>query len=445
MHVLFLTDNFPPESNAPATRVFEHARAWVRAGCRVTVVTCAPNFPEGKVHAGYANRWRSRETIEGVEVVRVKTFIAANKGFGARILDYLSFMTHGAWAALFVERPDVVVATSPQFFCALGGWFVAALRRRPFVFELRDLWPESIKAVGALRQSTAMRWLEKLELFLYRRSDAIVAVTEAFRENLASRGIDARKVHVVRNGVDLSRYSPRERDEELARKLGVEGKFVVGYLGTHGMAHALHRVVEAAGLLRERSDVHFLFVGAGAERDALVAQASTAQLTNISFHASFPKEAMPRLWSLCDLALVHLRDQDVFRTVIPSKIFECFGMGVPVLYAGPDGEGAQIVREARAGVILPAEKPRELADAVVALESGRARVAELARNARTAAPKFDRERNAQAMLAVLASLAQAPADSSTGMSCESTCSQAAMRRMKPVHPVCGSSAESGTR
>jgi len=409
MHILFLSDNFPPETNAPATRGFEHAVRWVEAGHRVTVITCAPNFPEGKVYAGYENRWRSRETMNGIEVVRVKTFIAANKGFGARILDYLSFMANGSLAALGVERPDVVLATSPQFFCALGGWFVAAARRKPFVFELRDLWPDSIKAVGALRQSALITLLEKLELFLYRRADAVVAVTEAFRENLAARGIERAKVHVVRNGVDLGRYAPRERDEQLARELGVQGKFVVGYLGTHGMAHALSRVLEAAHELREQPQVHFLFVGGGAERDALVERARELSLSNVSFHAAFPKDAMPRLWSICDLGLVHLKDQEVFRTVIPSKIFECFGMGVPVLYAGPESEGAAIVREARAGVTLPAEAPHELARAVLALASDRARVAEFAANARAAAPHYDRQRNALEMLNVLAGLCSATA------------------------------------
>lgn len=402
MHILFLSDNFPPETNAPATRVFEHARIWAREGHRVTVVTCAPNFPEGKVYAGYENRWLKRETIEGVHVVRVKTYIAANKGFGARILDYLSFMLMGSLAALFVRKPDVVVATSPQFFCALGGWLVAALRRKPFVFELRDLWPESIKAVGAMQQSAAIRWLERLEMFLYYRADAIVAVTGAFRENLDARGINVRKIHVIRNGVDLSRYAPRERDELFAHKLGVSGKFVIGYLGTHGMAHALHRVVEAAELLRNHPEVHFLFVGAGAMRDALVEQARDRRLTNVSFHASVPKEEMPHVWSVCDLGLVHLKDQDVFRTVIPSKIFECFGMGVPILYAGPDSEGAQIIRDAGAGVVLPAEQPHEIANAVLELLSDREQVRLLARNACAAAPDFDREHNALEMLQVLA-------------------------------------------
>jgi glycosyltransferase involved in cell wall biosynthesis len=407
MHILLLSDNFPPETNAPATRGFEHARVWVRRGHRVTVVTCAPNFPEGRVYAGYANRWYQRERMDGVDVVRVKTFIAANRGFGARTLDYLSFCATGTAGALVQDRPDVVVATSPQFFCAVAGWLTAALRRRPFVFELRDLWPESIQAVGAMRPSLALRALERLELFLYRRASRVVAVTESFRENLASRGIDAGKIEVVRNGVDLSRYAPRPKDERLAAEFGLAGKFVVGYLGTHGMAHALERVLEAANALRERSDVHFLFVGAGAAREQLVARARELALPNVSFHASVAKDDMPRVWSLCDLGLVHLRRAETFAGVIPSKIFECFGMGVPVLYCGPDGEGARIVRDARAGVTLPAEEPEALARAVVDLCADRAQLMALSRAARTAAPLYDRERNAERMLDVLLDVAGA--------------------------------------
>ena len=408
MHILFLSDNFPPETNAPATRGIEHAREWVKLGHRVTVVTCAPNFPEGKLYAGYSNRWCQRETLDGIEVVRVKTYIAPNKGFGLRVLDYLSFMVSGALAALVQDRPDVVLATSPQFFAAVAGWGVAALRGVPFVFELRDLWPESIKAVGAMRQSLAIRALERLELFLYRRSSAVVAVTASFRDNLAKRGIDPDKVAVVRNGVDLSRYAPRPRDRALAEHYGVAGKFVVGYLGTHGMAHALQRVLEAAELLRERDDVHFLFVGAGAARDALLAEAQSKQLPNVSFHAGVPKDQMPGVWSLCDAGLVHLKRDELFATVIPSKIFECFGMGVPVLYCGPEGEAAQLVRSADAGLTLPPEDPPALARAVVELADDRLRRARMASNAQRAAPLNDRERNARAMLDVLLRCAGQP-------------------------------------
>ena len=218
MRILFLSDNFPPETNAPATRTYEHAVRWVRAGHDVTVITCAPNFPEGKLFPGYKNRWQQVETIDGIRVVRVKTYITANEGFLRRTLDYLSFMATGFFAGLFERRPDVIVATSPQFFCAVGGWLLSVFRWRPFVFELRDLWPASIVAVGAMQRSFAIRALEKIELFLYRRAAVIVTVTEAFRDDLTMRGIDPKKIQVVRNGVDLDQYQPRPRDAELARE-----------------------------------------------------------------------------------------------------------------------------------------------------------------------------------------------------------------------------------
>ncbi len=290
MRILFLSDNFPPESNAPATRLHEHALRWVRAGHEVTVITGAPNFPEGKLYAGYENRWRQVETIDGIRVVRVKTYITANEGFAKRTLDYLSFMASGFVAGLFERRPDVIVSTSPQFFCAVAGWALSGVRRLPWVFELRDLWPASIVAVGAMERSLAIRTLEKLERFLYRRADAIVSVTESFRNDLAARGIERDKIHVVVNGVDLERYAPRPRDASLAREFDLEGRFVLGYMGTHGMAHALDRVLDAAQLLRERSDIAFFFAGAGANVHASNARCISAACTTCgSFHANLRK------------------------------------------------------------------------------------------------------------------------------------------------------------
>src|SRR5581483_11983980 len=209
MKILFLADNFPPERNAQASRVYERAKYWVKWGNEVTVITCAPNFPEGKIYPGYRNRWYQVEEISGIRVVRVKTFIAANAGTVLRILDFLSYMIMASIAALLEGRPAVLAATSPQFFCAVAGCFVSAVRRISFVFELSDLWPESIVAVGAMKRSLAVRALEKMELFMYRRAAAVVALTSAFKENLVHRGISPRKVAVVLNGVDLEQYEPQ--------------------------------------------------------------------------------------------------------------------------------------------------------------------------------------------------------------------------------------------
>lgn len=401
MRILFLSDNFPPESNAPASRLHEHARIWVAEGHKVTVITCAPNFPEGVVFPGYRNRWRAVETIDGIRVVRVKTYISANQGFFRRTLDYMSFMLMAAFFGLFEHRPDVVVATSPQFFCAVGGWMLAALRRRPYVFELRDLWPASIVAVDAMERNRMIRWMEKLELFLYRRATAIVSVTESFRRDLVARGIDASKIQVVRNGADLSWCAPRPRDVELAAQFGLAGKFVVGYLGTHGMAHGLSRVLDAARLLSVRDDIAFFFAGSGAERANIEMQVRERGLHNVKMIPRQPKERVAALWSLCDLALIPLRDNPVFATVIPSKLFEAMGNGVPVLMALPRGEATAIVEETGCGIVIQPDDPQALAASVIELADDPERLQALRSAALIAAPLNSRHTQALRMLAIL--------------------------------------------
>ena len=398
MNILFLSDNFPPERNASATRVYERACYWAQEGHRVTVITCAPNFPDGKVFPGYRNRG-SVEERDGIRVVRVRTFISANRGFFLRTADFVSYMFAAVAAGLREEEPDLVAATSPQFFAAVGGWILARLKRVPFVFELGDLWPASIEAVGASRSRLLLSFLESVELFLYRQSAAVAALTHRFKDDLVRRGIPEQHVTVVRNGVDLPRYAPRPRDVELARAWGLEGRFVVGYVGTHGMAHGLANVLDAAERLHG-SDVTFLFVGAGAERDALMRDAARRALSNAVFAPAQDKGEMPRVWSLCDVALVHLKDDPVFETVIPSKIFEAMGMGLPILLVSPPGEAREVVEAEAAGVWAPAGNPEALADAVRALRSDDALRRRLAAASLAAAPRHSRKRQADEMLAV---------------------------------------------
>ncbi len=406
MHILFLSDNFPPEGNAPATRTYEHAVEWVRAGHRVTVITCAPNFPEGVLYEGYRNRWYQRERMNGIEVVRVKTYITANEGFLKRILDYISFGVTGCIAGLFQKRPDVIVSTSPQFFCACGAWVLSALRRKPWVFELRDIWPASITAVGAMKKGLVIRALEKLELFLYRRADRIVSVTNSFRTELIARGVDGDKIDVVINGVDLSTYQPAPaKDRGFAGQYGLDGKFVVAYIGTHGMAHALEKVLDAAALLQEHRDICFLFAGGGAGRAPLEAAAAQRGLPNVVLVPRQPKAMMPALWSVCDISLISLKDTPLFQQVIPSKIFESMGMGLPMIIACPEGEATGIIRETGSGLVVPPESPRQLADAVLALHQDAGRLKALAANSARAAPLYDRQAMAVRMLGVFERIA----------------------------------------
>lgn len=402
MHILFLTDNFPPEGNAPATRTYEHAREWVRRGHRVTVITCAPNFPEGVLFEGYRNSWYQRETLEGIDVVRVKTYISANEGFARRILDYISFGLTGAIAGMLQSRPDVIVSTSPQLFCACGAWLVSLLRRRPWVFELRDIWPASITAVGAMEDSAAIRMLEKLELFLYRRATRVVAVTHSFRTDLIERGVAADKIDVVLNGVDLATYAPSAtKDPDLASRYGVAGKFVVGYIGTHGMAHGLEHVLAAAERLRENDQVRFLFAGGGAQRADLEQRVRERDPGNVIMVPRQPKSLMPAVWSLCDVSLISLRDSALFAKVIPSKIFESMGMGLPIVITCPEGEATAIIRDTGSGLVVPPESPGALADGIRRLWEDREELRALARASEAAATAFDRSRLAGSMLASL--------------------------------------------
>jgi glycosyltransferase involved in cell wall biosynthesis len=405
LHILFLTDNFPPEVNAPASRTYEHCREWVRKGAQVTVITCAPNFPKGAVFEGYTNGLYKKTVVDGITVIRVWSYITANEGFVKRILDYLSFMLSATVAALFVRRVDVIVGTSPQFFTACAAGLTGLFKRRPWIFELRDIWPESIKAVGAMADSFAIRMLERLELFLYRKADRVVAVTHSFKSTLAARGIDPRKIDVITNGVDLTNFKPQAKDQALTTELGLQGCFVAGYIGTHGMAHGLETLLDAAQTLQrmpEAANIRLVFLGHGAEKAALVERSKTLGLTNVHFLDSVPKSEVARHWSLLDVSIIHLRKTELFNSVIPSKLFECMAMGIPVLHGVP-GESATIVQREDVGEVFESSNEQQLVQGLVRLRSDTARYERYRLNGPRAAVKYDRTALAGEMLKILQS------------------------------------------
>lgn len=404
MHILFLTDNFPPEVNAPASRTFEHCREWVSEGHQVTVITCAPNFPKGKVLSGYKNRFWQQETMAGIRVIRVWTYITANEGLIGRTFDYFSYMISGFFASLFVRRVDIVVGTSPQFFTVCAAFMVGLVKRVPWVFELRDIWPESIWAVGAMKQTTVFRMLEKLELFLYRRANAIISVTQSFRNSLIDRGVAGEKIHVVLNGVDTDLFSPREPDSELVSRYGLEGKFVAGYIGTHGLAHGLETLLEAAKILDEspfRDRLRILLLGDGARKRSLLKRAKDLGLDNVIFLESVPKDQVARYWSLLNVSIIHLKKESLFTTVIPSKIFESMGMAIPILH-GVEGESADIVMREDVGVLFEPENPESLIEGLACLANYKPLYNRLKANGPVAASRYNRSDQAKKMLDILA-------------------------------------------
>ncbi len=353
MKILFLTDNFYPEVNAPASRTYEHAREWVKAGHEVTVITCVPNFPKGKVFDGYKNKLWQKEVIDGIEVIRVWSYIAANKGFVRRTLDFISFSVTSFLAGLFVKA-DVIVATSPQFFTALSGRTLSFWKRVPWIMEVRDLWPESIKTVGAMKDNLFIRYFEWEEMRCYRSAKTIVVVTDSFKRTLTARGIDEAKIKVVKNGVDKEMFKPVPKDEALIGELGLEGKKIIGYIGTHGMAHKLDFILDCARNMQGRNDFHFLFIGAGAEREALLAKKEREGITNVTMLDSVPKDQVVKYISILDLSLINLRKSELFKTVIPSKMFENAGMQIPIIM-GVQGEAQEMLEEYGAGLCFEPE------------------------------------------------------------------------------------------
>ena len=365
MKILFLTHYFPPEGNAPASRTYDNSKRWVAAGHEVTVLTCAPNVPDGKVYEGYRNKLWQEEWIDGIRVIRVWTFVAANKGAALRILNYLSYFFAAGFFGLFLPRPDVLVATSPQFFCGLAGMLLAKVRRLPRILEIRDIWPESIQAVGAMKKSFVTRILEHIELFMYRTADRIVTVGPGYKDKLVDRGVPVTKIDVITNGADLEFYSPGGVDTAFQHRHGFDGKFTAAYVGTIGMASGLEVALEASRKLTESGDdsIRFLLVGDGAERESLEAKAKAEGLQHVIFTGRIDKSEVPTLLRSVDVCFIHLRKSDLFKTVLPSKLFEAFAIGRAVIL-GVDGSAREVLDAADAGIFMEPGNVDELLIAV---------------------------------------------------------------------------------
>ena len=399
MKILFLTDNFPPEVNAPASRTYDHAKEWISKGHDVTVITCAPNFPQGKVYPGYRNKLYQKAMMDGIKVIRVWSYITANKGFVKRTLDYISYSVTSFFAGLF-QKADVIVATSPQFFTALSGRTLAFWKRLPWIMEVRDLWPESIKTVGAMNDNIFIRYFEWQEMRCYRSAKKIVVVTDSFRKKLISRGVDENKISVVKNGVDRSLFMPEPKDGEIIAKLGLQGKKVIGYIGTHGMAHKLDFILQCAKKMDGKNDYHFLLIGSGAEKDNLLKLKDSLNLSNVTMLDPVPKSEVKRYISVLDVSLINLKKSDLFLTVIPSKIFENAAMEIPILM-GVGGEAKDIIESYGAGLCFEPENEEDFMEKLDSLMSDSSLYEQCRQGCRKLAADFDRKVLANKMLAVI--------------------------------------------
>ena len=395
---------------APAARVSELSRHWANAGHDVTVLTGFPNHPDGKIRTEYRRLfWRGvfREQLNDINVVRSWLLPFPNRKPLERILNYSSFCASASLTGSFLRRPDVVIATSPQLLVGLAGWWIAKLKRVPFVLEIRDLWPESLAAVGVGNANSILhRSIGKLAAFLYRRADHIVVVTPAFRERLVHDwDVPAEKISIIQNGVETALFSPRNSDPQIRADLASSNKFVVSFIGTLGLAHGLETLIEAADRLRQQApDVMFMLLGEGADRERIVALAQSKQLANIRFIPQQPREKIPTYICASDACLVLLRKSEVFETVIPTKMLEFMSCARPVIL-GVKGQAQQILEGASGGICIEPGDPAALCEAILRLRQSPEFCVELGRNGRQyIVQRLSRERTAADYLEVLNAL-----------------------------------------
>jgi len=359
MKILFITDNFYPETNAPAKRTLEHCVEWEKQGHDITVITGVPNFPKGKVFKGYKNKIYQEEKILGINIQRVWTFISSNKGFFLRIVDYLSFMLSSIFFGLFTKKQDVIIATSPQFFTLISGYLISLYKKLPLIVEIRDLWPESIATLGIIKRSNFFyKIVLKLSNLIYKKASIIICVTKSFKEDLVERGIDKNKIFVIENGFNLkNNLSPSKTVQEVESKYNInQNKFNVAFTGTIGLAHGLEIMLNAAKLL---SDIDFYIIGEGAKKDELIKISNKLKIKNVFFIDNLSWQEIVNINQSIDIHLVHLINSSEFKKVIPSKIFESMALQKPIIM-GVEGESKQIIKDANCGIFIEPQNHLDL-------------------------------------------------------------------------------------
>ena len=365
MKVLILSQHYPPE---PITRLKDLTRHLVARGHRVSVVTTYPSYPLGRVYEGYRLGLRSRQGEMGVRVTRVFALPYRGVEKGKRMLSYLSFAASAFTLGLLPRslpgrKPDVVYAYHPPLTTGLAAAIYIMLARVPFVYDVQDLWPEAIVAAGFLREGSRLhKAICLVESFVYRRASLIIVISEGMRRNLLGKGVPARKIRVISNWGDPSVYSPSD-EGSLRAQLGWQDRFVVMVAGNIGLTHGLETVIEAAGRLRDNSQVLFVFVGSGAAKPGLVRQVESLGLRNVTFIDQVPQEEAARLINAADVMLVHLKSQSGGEFSVPHRIFSYMLCGKPIIAVAAGGT-ADLVQSSGCGWVCPPSDPDALAEVI---------------------------------------------------------------------------------
>lgn len=414
-HTLLIHQAFASKNDPGGTRHYELGSRLVAGGDRFTVIASDVQYITGQ-HTVRTRKLVSTSIEDGLCILRVYSYSATRKNYLLRVVSFLSFMLTSFAVALRVERPDLVMGTTPPIFQAVSAWMVAAVRRRPFLLEVRDLWPEFAIDVGLLKNPTLIRLSRLLERFLYSRADHLLVNSPAYRDYLLAKGVRSEKVSVIPNGVDPAMFDPRSRGEDFRERYGLLDKFVFTYAGALGMANNIDLLVEAAARLQHRPEIHILIVGDGKERRALERLAAQLRLSNITFTGAFAKSDMYKVLAASDACVAILQNILSFRTTYPNKVFDYMAAGRPTILA-IDGVIRDVIEAAHGGVFVPPGDADRLADAMSRLADDPAFAAELGARAREyVVAHFNREAHASAFASLTVSLAWKPKEKSTSAS-----------------------------
>lgn len=395
MRIVVISHFFPPEIGAPSARLFEMAKHWVELGNEVHVITCFPNHPTGLIPEEYRGMKYMYEEMDGIHVHRNYVYATPNTGFIKKTLGHISFMLSSVFISMKkIKNPDVIITSSPTFFSIFSGYWYSLRKKAPFVLEIRDLWPAAMIELGVMKKGLITNILEKLELFFYRKSKSLIMVTKSFKENVVNRGIDRGKVHVITNGVNQELFYPKEKNKELINKYDLDNKFVISYVGAHGISQNLGTILKVAKRLEKVTELQFLFIGEGAEKNKLKQIAHEQEIDNVTFIDSQPKEMIPEFYNISDLSLIPLKNIELFKTFIPSKMFEIMACGVPIV-ASLEGEAADILNESQAAEVVKPDNPEEIMQAITRLKDDKTLFKKLKRNG----PAFVEQNYSRRMLA----------------------------------------------
>jgi len=367
MRILIIHQWFATPSEPGGTRHFELTSKLVERGHQCAIVASNLSYVTGgKIIDGRG--LVVEQSVGGLRILRAYAYPSVHRSFTGRLVSFFSFMATSVWAALRVKDVDLVMGTSPPLFQAVSAWLVALLRRRPFLLEIRDLWPEFAIDIGVLKNPVLIKLSRWLERFLYGRATHFLVNSPAYRDYLVDKGIAPERISLIANGVDPDMFQPQADGQSVRQQLRLDGKFVVTYAGALGMANDIETILRAASQLRDDRSIHFLFVGGGKEQANLQKLAQSLNLENVTFAGGRNKNEMPEILAASDACLATLKNIPMFRTTYPNKVFDYMAAARPTILA-IDGVIRDVVENAEGGIFVPPGDATALAEAVRSLRA----------------------------------------------------------------------------